>query len=183
MTAPDFNEVVLVHLDAAFNLAMWLLRDTHAAEDVVQDAMLRALTYFRSYKGGDARAWVFQIVRNAAFEYLRARKAGMVVPLETLHSNDDRDSTSRDQTNDIPELIDPDDGPEAAWMKEKNRTDIERAIDTLPLELRECIVLREFEELSYKDIAQITAAPIGTVMSRLWRARQLLLQTLVAEGD
>jgi RNA polymerase sigma-70 factor (ECF subfamily) len=68
-------------------------------------------------------------------------------------------------------------------MKEKNRTDIERAIDTLPLELRECIVLREFEELSYKDIAQITATPIGTVMSRLWRARQLLLQTLVAEGD
>lgn len=178
MTARNFEEIVLTHLDAAFNLAAWLLRDRQAAEDVVQDAMLRALTYFHSYRGDNARAWVLQIVRNAAYEYLRLAKGVNTVSIDDVPSAENK----LEQHATPLQLVDTADGPEAAFMKERSRAEIASALETLPVELRECIVLREFEELSYKEIAQVTGTPIGTIMSRLWRARQSLLQTLLAEG-
>lgn len=178
MSIPDFEDIVLIHLDAAFNLAAWLLRDRQAAEDVVQDAMLRALTYFGTFKGINARAWVLQIVRNTAFEYLRNAKTAQTISIDNLPLADD----AHEPAAIAPSLIDTSDTPEVALMKDRSREEIARALETLPLELRECIVLREFEELSYKEIAQVTGTPIGTIMSRLWRARQALMQTLLAEG-
>lgn len=178
MTERNFEEIVLAHLDAAFNLAAWLLRDRQAAEDVVQDAMLRALTYFQSYRGDNARAWILQIVRNAAYEHLRLAKGVNTVSLDGLPAT----KTTSEQQTAYAQLVDCADGPEAAFMKERSREEIVSALETLPLELRECIVLREFEELSYKEIAHVTGTPIGTIMSRLWRARQALLQTFIAEG-
>lgn len=178
MTARNFEEIVLAHLDAAFNLAAWLLRDRQAAEDVVQDAMVRALTYFQGYRGDNARAWVLQIVRNAAYEHLRLARGENTVSIDSHLSGE---STPEHHLESL-HLIDSADGPEAAFLKERSRAEIVSALETLPLELRECIVLREFEELSYKEIAHVTDTPIGTIMSRLWRARQALLQTLLAEG-
>jgi RNA polymerase sigma factor (sigma-70 family) len=178
MPEMDIEQVVLTHLDAAFNVAVWMLRDRQAAEDVVQEAMLRAVMYFRSYRGGNARAWVLQIVRNAALEHLRGTKGRQMVSIDNLESSQ---ATSEDELAGTL-LVDPGDTPEAAFMKERSREEVTRAVNQLPLELRECIVLREFEELSYKEISQITGSPIGTIMSRLWRARKMLLQTLLMEG-
>jgi RNA polymerase sigma factor (sigma-70 family) len=155
--AACYDGVVLPHLDSAYSLARWLTRDAVLAQDVVQDAALRALRYFGSFRGGDPRAWFMQIVRNAAHGALAAR--GQLVA--ELPDNDVR--------------ADPADDPEAALVRREDRDDLARALSALPLDLRECLVLRELEELSYKQIAEITGAPIGTVMSRLWRARQLLL--------
>lgn len=153
-----FDEVVLPHLDAAYNLALWLVRDRVLAQDVVQDASVRALGYFGSFRGGDGRAWLLRIVRRAAYDAMGARAAARRLP---------RDGEA---------VVDPADDPEAALVQAQSRSILDRAIARLPVELRECLVLRELEELSYKEIASITGAPVGTVMSRLWRARQLLLQ-------
>ena len=149
-----FEEVVLPHLDAAYGLARWLLRDPALAQDVVQDAMVRALRYFGSFRGGDGRAWVLQIVRNAAYEAMRGRRAE--VPLSEALPASEAD-------------------PEAACAEQEGAGQLEAALGRLPVELRECLVLRELEEMSYREIAEVTGAPIGTVMSRLWRARQMLL--------
>lgn len=163
---PGFEDVVLPHLDAAYGLARWLLRDPALAQDVVQDAMVRALRYFESYRGGDGRAWVMQIVRNAAYEALRERQGRerlVEVPLsEALPANGA--------------------DPEAAYATQEQAGQLEAALARLPVELRECLVLREVEEMSYREIAEVTGAPIGTVMSRLWRARQLLMGAAGKEG-
>ena len=158
----EFERVVLPHLDAAHNLARWLTGDAVLAQDVVQDAALRALGYFASYRGGDARAWFLQIARNAAHEALRGRSR--TVPLD----GDESDPPAL-------RIPDPADDPEAALTRRQDRRRLRDAIAALPLDLRECLVLRELEGFSYKEIATITATPIGTVMSRLWRARQALL--------
>jgi RNA polymerase sigma-70 factor (ECF subfamily) len=155
-----FEAAVLPHLDAAYNLARWLMRNAQDAEDVVQDAVLRALTYYERFRGENPRAWLLQIVRNAAYASLRLNRGGPLV------AGDDDAS--------LPELADPGDDPEVRLMKEQDRAGLHRLIAGLPVELRETLVLRELEELSYKEIAQVTATPIGTVMSRLWRARRLL---------
>ena len=159
--AASFERVVLPHLDSAHNVARWLVRDASLAEDVVQDAMLRALSYYAGFRGGDARPWLLQIVRNVAYNVLakRAQRA------ET--------SLDDDPSADAP---DPADDPEAALVKLQDLRQLDRALAALPAELRECIVLKELEELSYKEIAQVTGVPIGTVMSRLWRARQVLMR-------
>ena len=158
---------MLPHLDAAHNLARWLVRDASLAEDVVQDAMVRALGYFDSYRGGDPRAWLLRIVRNAAYTALTARHRGAEVPLAPPPGAED---------DDLPEhvLPDPGDTPEAALARVEDCETISRALSSLPLDLRECLVLRELEELSYKEIAEVTGVPVGTVMSRLFRARQAL---------
>ena len=158
---PGFEDVVLPHLDAAYGLARWLLRDPALAQDVVQDAMVRALRYFGSFRGGDARAWVLQIVRNAAYEAIRARR--VEVPLSEALPTGAAD-------------------PEAACATQEESGQLEAALGRLPMELRECLVLRELEEMSYREIAEVTGAPIGTVMSRLWRARQLLVGKAGKEG-
>lgn len=173
--AASFEAVVLTHLDAAYNLAHWLLRDRSAAEDVVQDAMLRALTYFHTYKEINARAWILQIVRNAAYQHLRLARG------ETIVSIDSEDESDQSTLRDHP-LIDPADGPESSLIKARECGELTAALQQLPVDLRECIVLRELEEMSYKDIAQITNTPIGTVMSRLWRARQYLMKAVTPEG-
>jgi RNA polymerase sigma-70 factor (ECF subfamily) len=152
----EFARRVLPHLDAAYNLARWLMRDPSVAEDVVQEAMLRALR-FQGGLRGDAKPWLLQIVRNAAFATMAATRKHEPLPEESE------------------EPADPAPDPEAALSRRQDQRQLDRALAALPAELRECLVLRELEEMSYKEIAQITDTPIGTVMSRLWRARQLLL--------
>jgi len=153
--APAFARLVLPHLDAAQALARWLVRDAALAEDVVQDALVRGLTYFASFRGENPRAWLLRIVRTVAYDRVAARAGGTFVPLD----------------DDVP-----DSGatPEAAFAEAQRAATLESALAALPPELREVIVLRELEEMSYRDIAQIVGVPVGTVMSRLWRARQVL---------
>ena len=158
---------MLPHLDAAYNLARWLMRDRAAAEDVVQDAMLRALTYYASFRGANPRAWLLQIVRNAAYASNRVDPGLRLVPL------DDGDLGET--------LAAHDDDPEAALIKARGSRQVRDLVAALPVELREPLVLREVEELSYKEIAAVTQTPIGTVMSRLFRARQLVIR-MAGEG-
>jgi RNA polymerase sigma-70 factor (ECF subfamily) len=167
------EQIVLPHLDAAHNLARWLLGDAARAEDVVQDAVLRAITYFHSYRGGDAKAWFLQIVRNTAYSATAARRKSAEVPFDD----------SLDTEGPTLELPDPAPNPEATLDQRQQRMQLDEALSALPVALRECLVLRELEELSYKDIVRITGLPMGTVMSRLWRARQMLLRTYARENQ
>jgi RNA polymerase sigma-70 factor, ECF subfamily len=161
----SFERVVLPHLDAAYNLARWLMLDGVAAEDVLQEAMVRALTYFASFKGINPRAWLLQIVRHTAYGSRALNRGVETVPIE------DDDATPAEG-----------DDPEAALLRLRECSQVRALIAALPVELRETLVLREFEECSYKEIAEATQTPIGTVMSRLWRARQLLARAAAAEG-
>ena len=163
----EFARLALPHLDAAYCLARWLLRDPVAAEDVVQEAMLRALTYIGSFRGDNARAWLLRIVRTAAHDRLAATARSCEVPL-VMQGDEDAPAVN--------EPADPADDPEAALSRRQDRAALAAALAALPVELRECLVLRELEEMSYRDIAQVTGVPVGTVMSRLWRARQALLR-------
>ena len=164
-----FSAAVLPHLDAAYNLARWLVRDAHDAQDVVQDALVRALRHFDGFRGGDPRPWLLAIVRNAAFAWLASRRPGEVdVP------DDELDAALA--------VGAPPGDPESQAIRRAERREIDAAIAALPMAFREAVVLREFEELSYRDIARITDVPIGTVMSRLSRARHLLAIALRPEG-
>jgi len=164
-----FEAVVLPHLDAAYNLARWLMRDPVAAEDVVQEAMLRALNYFAGFRGTNPRAWLLQIVRNAAYASRRLDHGVQHVPLPGEGEGDSGE-----------ELASSADDPETALFRARESKEVRELIAGLPVELREPLILRELEEMSYKEIADITATPIGTVMSRLFRARRLLAQQAVA---
>jgi RNA polymerase sigma-70 factor (ECF subfamily) len=178
MTLPgpgDFEQVVLPHLNAAHNLARWLVGDATLAEDVVQDAALRALSYFGSYRGGDGRAWLLRIVRNAAYGALAARRRSGTVGLDNAGLVAGRESTTM-------QVADPADDPETALVRREGFARLDQALAALPAELRECLVLRELEELSYKEVAHTTGVPIGTVMSRLWRARQTLMGSQAKGG-
>ena len=157
-----FERIVLPHLDDAYTLARYLLRDEHDAQDVVQEAALRALRYFDGYGGGDPRAWLLAIVRNCVIDWQRRTRG-------------DRRMLSIDEQ--APMLHD-DAASDAAAIRSSERTRIERAVTSLPLEFREVIVLREVEGLSYKEIGEVVGAPIGTVMSRLARARKRLADLL-----
>jgi RNA polymerase sigma factor (sigma-70 family) len=160
-----FAIVMLPHLDAAHNLARWLMRDAGAAEDVLQDAMVRALMYFPSFKGVNPRGWLLQIVRNAAYGSMSLNRGVALVSIAT---------SEEDSMAAIADLPSKDDDPETSLIKSRDRYRLRGWITALPVELRETLVLRELEELSYKEIADVTRTPIGTVMSRLWRARSLL---------
>ena len=164
-----FAACVLPHLDAAYNLARWLVRDAHDAQDVVQDALVRALRHFDGFRGGDARPWLLAIVRNAAFSWLRERR-----PDEVALPDDELDTALAAAA--------PAANPESLAMRRAERREIDEAIVALPIALREALVLRELEELSYREIARITGVPIGTVMSRLSRARHLLAAALRPES-
>ncbi|HEY4250301.1 MAG TPA: sigma-70 family RNA polymerase sigma factor [Roseomonas sp.] len=169
----SFETAVLPHLDAAHNLARWLVGDASFAQDVVQEAVLRALDYFDTYRGGDARSWLLRIVRNTAHSLLAARHRRRAASLDDTGPEGDAPAL---------EVPDPGHDPEAALARRQGLDRLDDALAALPLELRECLVLRELEGFSYKDIARVTETPIGTVMSRLWRARRALTQRL-EEGE
>jgi RNA polymerase sigma-70 factor, ECF subfamily len=156
-----FEQLVLPHLDAAFNLARWLLRNRADAQDVVQEAMLRAFRFFGGFHGGDARAWLLQIVRNACFTWLEKHRSGELMTQfdEEIH-------------------LQPSLSPESQAIASDDRERLTRALEDLPPRFREILVLRELEGCSYKEIARITSVPIGTVMSGLARARQRLQRAL-----
>ncbi|MGH8201131.1 MAG: sigma-70 family RNA polymerase sigma factor [Steroidobacteraceae bacterium] len=158
-----FASVALPHLDAALNRACWLTENRADAEDVVQEAMVRALRYFPSFRGESSRAWILQIVRNTAYGALKAKRGERVVM-----------SACTAETSGLEDVPDLADGPEKMLIRSEELSRVDAMIARLPIELRETLLLRELEELSYREIAQVTATPIGTVMSRLWRARQLL---------
>ena len=165
----SFEAVVLPHLDAAYNLARWLMREPAAAEDVVQEAALRALTYFASFKGVNPRAWLLQIVRNTAYASQRLDRGVQLVPI-----GEPGEAGAVAEAD----LVSAADDPEASLIRARGERQVRALIAALPVELREPLVLRELEELSYKEIAEITRTPIGTVMSRLFRARRLLAQAV-----
>jgi RNA polymerase sigma-70 factor (ECF subfamily) len=171
--AGSFEAVVLPHLDAAYNLARWLMRDSAAAEDVVQEAMLRALTYFAGFKGVNPRAWLLQIVRNAAYTSQSLDRGVQLVPIA---------ETAEPGVVAEDDLVSDADDPEVALIRARGERQVRGMIAALPIELREPLILRELEEMSYKEIAEITRTPIGTVMSRLFRARRLLAQA-AGEGE
>jgi RNA polymerase sigma-70 factor (ECF subfamily) len=168
----EFERIVLPHLDAAYNLARWLTRDPATAEDVVQDAVLRALQYFASCRSDNGRAWLLRIVRNTYYTALRRQRTEATVSLGG--------AASGGAGMEVPELG-PD--PETLLAHRQQQAALDRALSNLPVELRECLVLRELEELSYKEIARITGVPVGTVMSRLWRARQALMSILATARE
>jgi len=163
MPSRSFEEVVLPHLDAAFNYARWLTKNEADAEDVVQDAAVRALRFFSSLRNDDARSWLLAIVRNTW--YGRFSKAGSA---EKHAVFDEMQDDRTDQQLD----------PEALVLQRQTVDQVQRAIDELPADFREVIVLRELEGLSYKEIAAVIGVPIGTVMSRLARSRDRLLALL-----
>jgi RNA polymerase sigma-70 factor, ECF subfamily len=166
-----FERLVLTHLDAAYNLARWLARDRQRAEDIVQDACLRALRSFDGFQGEDARPWLLTIVRNTFFSSL-ARHPG-----EELRAEIDEDAVSPWSDTDASAQ-----DPAAVFARKADCERIDRALAKLPLEFREIVILRELEDLSYKEIAEIVAVPVGTVMSRLSRGRRLLARHLAPGG-
>jgi RNA polymerase sigma-70 factor (ECF subfamily) len=162
-----FREVVLVHADAAYNLALRLSRQPEVAEDIVNDAYVRALGGFANYRGGDGRSWILTIVRNRFYDWIREQRRKATVPLSRPANDADED-----EDWDYPDTEQ--DDPEAALARKSEAGALHALIDRLPPRLREVIILREMEELSYREIAEITAVPMGTVMSRLARARRML---------
>ncbi len=160
-----FEEVVLPHMDAAYNLARWLTRNDPDAQDVVQEAYLRALRFFDGFRGGDPRAWLLSIVRNACYDWLRKNQAFDAATEfdEEIHSGESGTAS-----------------PEALLLQSANSHLLQQALEELPVKFREVLVLRELEGLSYKEIADVAGIPLGTVMSSLARARQRLRQALTA---
>lgn len=158
-----FEQIVLLHLDSAYNLARWLTRNDQDAEDVVQEACLRAFKFFSGFHGGDSRAWLLAIVRNTCYTWLQQNRAHELVAFfdEEIHNFDD-------------DTFD----PEKMLLQNADQQLLRQALEDLPLEFREVTVLHELEGLSYKEIARVSGIPLGTVMSRLSRARKRLQQSL-----
>jgi RNA polymerase sigma-70 factor (ECF subfamily) len=164
--------MVMPHLDAAYNLARWLVRDPHAAEDIVQDAYLRAFRYFGSFRGEEARPWLLGIVRNTCYSWLQDAKHA--------HEQVEFDDDIAMDESDIPIAMGHFDSPETLLLRKAEGTAVNAAIRGLPPSFREVIILREIEEMPYDNIAAIMQIPIGTVMSRLSRARSMLRTALEA---
>jgi RNA polymerase sigma factor (sigma-70 family) len=156
-----FEQTVLPHLNAAYNLARWLTRNSHDAEDVVQESYLRAFRAFDSFEGPDGRAWLLAVVRNTCFSMLRKNKNQPAVEFDETYT-----------------AADPSPDAEAVLISEAALGSLQDCLEALPLEFREVIVLRELEEMSYKEISDVARVPVGTVMSRLARARKRLQQCL-----
>ncbi len=162
-----FEKSVLPHLDAAYNLARWLTRNDHDAQDVVQEAFLRALRFYDGLQGTDARPWLLAIVRNAGYSWLEKNRPGDVVALDDagLVPSDVETAGHEAPAESNPEVI---------LLQSANRKLVNLALEELPVGYREVLVMREIEDLSYKEIASIAGIPIGTVMSRLARGREML---------
>jgi len=161
--AVRFEQVVLPHLPAAYNLARWLVRSDQDAEDVVQEAYLRAFKFFDGYRGGESRSWLLTIVRNSCYSWLQRNRARELTdPIDDSHQEALIDFAN----------------PELRLLRQADAQMVHEALAGLPLEFREVMVMREMEELSYKEIAAIADLPIGTVMSRLARGRKRLYSLL-----
>jgi RNA polymerase sigma-70 factor (ECF subfamily) len=161
----NFERVVLPHLDAAYNLARWLVHNPHDAEEVVQEACLRAFKFLAGYHGGDARAWLLKIVRNTGYSFLEKNRRGG--PAEEF-----------DEEVHVAEAAVP--SVEATLLKSVESRELREALQQLPARFREVLVLREMEEMSYKEIADVLDVPIGTVMSSLARGRTQLKEILLS---
>ena len=153
----SFDEIILPHLDAAHNLARWLVRGTNDAEDVAQEACLRAFRYFDTFRGGNARAWLLTIVRNTASGWMQKNRSRQIA---TEFNEEIHDPGGEAVT------------PETLLLQGADTAVIEQAMNHLPVRLREVLILREVEGLSYKEIAEVVGMPMGTVMSTLFRARE-----------
>lgn len=160
-----FEQLVLPHLDAAYNLARWLVGSPADADDVVQEAFLRALRFFDGFRGGDSRAWLLKIVRNTSYSWVRKNRPAQWADEfdETIHSAETQA-----------------DNAEAKLLSRAESERVRKALATLPLGFKEVLVLREIEGLSYKEISEVTGAAMGTVMSSLSRARHKLREALGA---
>lgn len=167
-----FQAEVMPHLDSAFNLARWLSRSNQDAEDIVQEAYLRAYKFFDGFHGEDGRAWLLSIVRNTFYTWYRQNKAGAQNTQfeEQLHSTRSADTG-----------VAPDNDPEYQLIQKDSQRQMQQALEALSVEFREVMVLRELEDMSYKQIAGIAGIPIGTVMSRLGRGRKQLAEILAAK--
>ena len=165
-----FEAQVLPHLDAAYNLARWLTRNEQDAEDVVQEAFVRAMRYFATFKGGEARPCLLAIVRNTCWSWLEKNRPADVTTLEPGALEATLDVVSASAAAEA--------NPEVILLQSANRKLVNQALEELPVAFREVIVMREIEDLSYKEIASIAAIPIGTVMSRLARGRELLRRSI-----
>jgi RNA polymerase sigma-70 factor, ECF subfamily len=164
----NFEEAVLPHLTAAYNLARWLTRNQTDAEDVVQEAYLRAYKHFSSFHGGDGRPWLLAIVRNTCYTWMQHnRTPELTIPLD----------------DEIYEIESKDLSPEALLLQSADTQMVRQALEDLPVEFREVLVLRELEGLSYKQIVEVADIPMGTVMSRLARARKRLQENLASRAS
>lgn len=159
-----FEQAVLPHLTAAYNLARWLTRNDQDAEDMVQEAYMRAFKYFTSFRGGDSRVWLLTIVRNTCYTWLQQQRAHEL----TTSFDEELHSATSDALN-----------PEKLLLQSFDTQVLREALEELPVEFREVVILRELEGFSYKEITAIASIPLGTVMSRLARARKRLQQDLV----
>jgi RNA polymerase sigma-70 factor (ECF subfamily) len=169
-SASSFEQVVLPHLDAAYNLARWLTGRDHDAEDVVQEATLRAVNAFAGFHGGDARCWFLAVVRSTCYTWLQRNRrphGPATLSFELLEHEGASDDAN----------------PEVILQRRADRDTVRLAVEELPIEYREALILREFEGLSYQEIAAVAGVPVGTVMSRLSRARKRLGRTLGAGGN
>ncbi len=163
-----FEQTIVPHLNAAYNLARWLTRNQHDAEDLVQEAYLRAFRFFGSFHGGDGRAWLLSVVRNTCLTWLSKKTGGASSAVEFNEQVHGSATASMDAEN--------------AMIRDSRIDSLRDCVETLPVEYREIIVLRELEELSYRQISEIAGVPIGTVMSRLSRGRERLLDCMEAKA-
>lgn len=162
-TVARFEQAVLPHMAAAYNLARWLTHNDHDAEDVVQDAYLRAFRFFGSFRGGDSRVWLLAIVRNTCYTWLHQKRSSDL----TMTFDDELHDSASDIYN-----------PERVLLQSIDKQLLREAIEELPVAFREVVILRDLEDLSYKEIAQVAGVPLGTVMSRLARGRNRLQRSL-----
>ena len=165
----QFEQVVAPHLDAAYNLARWLAGNEHDAEDIAQEACLRAFRFLGGFRGGNARSWLLTIVRNTAYTWLKQNRPQAIVSIaeDELHEIEDPDALRN----------------HSSALHHADRDVLRAALEELPTEFREVLILRELEGLSYKEISEVADAPIGTVMSRLARARKQLQDFLAKKGE
>jgi RNA polymerase sigma-70 factor (ECF subfamily) len=173
MSASDsqaqFDRVVVPHLDAAYNLARWLAGNDHDGEDIAQEACLRAFRFLNGFRGGNSRSWLLTIVRNTAYTWFKQNRPQKLVSVSDEEWLDIEDPTAL--------------ASHASALHNADRDVLRAALEELPVEFREVLILRELEGLSYKEIADVADAPIGTVMSRLARARKQLQEYLARKGE
>ena len=170
----QFEQLVLPHMDAAYNLARWLVRNPQDAEDLAQEAMTRAIRFFGGFRGGDSRAWLLTIVRNCCFTWLGRNRAKDLAEFdEEMHSPGISSGSNQSSIQTPPS------NPETMAVAQAESARVHRALEELPVIFRESVVMRELEGMSYKEIADVTGVSIGTVMSRLARGRDRLRAILV----